>query len=386
MPRKRKPPRLYLRERAGRGAQWVILDGTREIGTGCLAGDDQKAEKFLADYLTSKYTAPSANSGRELLVTEALAFYAKERLPNITAIAVTQCSLLHLAEFWDGNTLSDITRQTCRDYIEWRVALRSTRPGYEHAGTPAAGNDLRTLRAAINFYHEEYTLDAVPKVWTPDPSPSRHRWLTRDEIARLVWIAWRKCYMGEYRYRHLARAILIEYYTGTRSAASLRLQWLPSMNGGHFDLENGLLFRRPLGSADKQNKRQPPSKIHVRLLPHLRRWRTYDLARGITSVIHFHGRPVKEIKSSWATVRQLAGLDNGEVVMHTLRHSAATWLMQAGVSIWEASGYLGMSPAILQKVYAHHHADFQNEAATAQPPKRQKRRPQLKIIQGGQAR
>ncbi|WP_334538387.1 hypothetical protein [Bradyrhizobium sp. AZCC 2230] len=43
---------------------------------------------------------------------------------------------------------------------------------------------------------------------------------------------------------------------------------------------------------------------------------------------------------------------------HTLRHSAATWLMQRGVPTWEAAGFLGMSPEVLQDTYGHHHPDF----------------------------
>jgi integrase len=37
-----------------------------------------------------------------------------------------------------------------------------------------------------------------------------------------------------------------------------------------------------------------------------------------------------------------------------LRHTAATWLMQAGVDRWEAAGFLGMSVEMLDRVYGHH--------------------------------
>jgi integrase len=48
-----------------------------------------------------------------------------------------------------------------------------------------------------------------------------------------------------------------------------------------------------------------------------------------------------------------------------LRHTAATWLMQAGVDVFEASGYLGMSVEVLLEVYGHHHPSFQEKAARA---------------------
>jgi integrase len=52
-----------------------------------------------------------------------------------------------------------------------------------------------------------------------------------------------------------------------------------------------------------------------------------------------------------------AGLD-GYVSPHTLRHTAATWLMQSAAPLWDAAGFLEMSEQILREVYGHHHADF----------------------------
>jgi hypothetical protein len=53
------------------------------------------------------------------------------------------------------------------------------------------------------------------------------------------------------------------------------------------------------------------------------------------------------------------------VTPHTLRHTAATWLMQRGVPIWQAAGYLGMSAAMIERTYGHHHPDYMRGAAAA---------------------
>jgi hypothetical protein len=37
--------------------------------------------------------------------------------------------------------------------------------------------------------------------------------------------------------------------------------------------------------------------------------------------------------------------------------------MQAGTEAWEASGFLSMSMETLQRVYGHHHPDYQRTAA-----------------------
>jgi integrase len=53
------------------------------------------------------------------------------------------------------------------------------------------------------------------------------------------------------------------------------------------------------------------------------------------------------------------------VVPHTLRHTAATWLMQNGCDLWEAAGFLGMKPETLQRVYGHHHPHHLERARRA---------------------
>jgi len=64
---------------------------------------------------------------------------------------------------------------------------------------------------------------------------------------------------------------------------------------------------------------------------------------------------------------QLADLSDrdGRVTPHVLRHTAATWLMQNGVDLWTAAGFVGMSPETLQRVYGHHHPDHLRAAAEA---------------------
>ena len=80
--------------------------------------------------------------------------------------------------------------------------------------------------------------------------------------------------------------------------------------------------------------------------------------------MEWHGAGVRSVKTSFATAVRLAGL-GGRVTPHTLRHTAATWLMQAGVDKWEAAGFLGMSVEMLDRVYGHHHPNHLRNAARA---------------------
>jgi len=80
--------------------------------------------------------------------------------------------------------------------------------------------------------------------------------------------------------------------------------------------------------------------------------------------VEFNGKPVASVKRGFQSAVRLAGLP-GRVTPHTLRHTAAIWLMQRGVPIWEAAGFLGMSPEVLQDTYGHHNPDHLQGAALA---------------------
>jgi hypothetical protein len=99
----------------------------------------------------------------------------------------------------------------------------------------------------------------------------------------------------------------------------------------------------------------------------MRRWTARKLIA--TCFVEFNGKPVSSVKRGFHNAVRLAGL-TGRVTPHTLRHTAATWLMQRGVPIWEAVGFLGMSPEVPQQTYGHHHPDYLHGAAAAIGQKR----------------
>jgi len=230
---------------------------------------------------------------------------------------------------------------------------------------------LEDLRAAINHHAKEGLHRGVVRVVLPDKGPSRDRWLTRAEVARLLRVCWRTreiqtVHRGtrrgttiptdRYPLRHLARFILVALYTGTRPGAVM------TAPGKSFvDLERGIFYRLAEGRR-ATNKRQPPVPVPARLLSHLRRWVQLGIVKDY--FVEWNGKPVRSIKVGYGRAISLAKL-SGRVTPHTLRHTAATWLMQAGVSIWEAAGFLGMSPAMVEETYGHHHPAHMQSAAKA---------------------
>ena len=129
--------------------------------------------------------------------------------------------------------------------------------------------------------------------------------------------------------KHVARMLLIGIYTGTRPGAILALRWMPSIDAGWFDLAAGVLHRAD-SNVRQTKKREPPAKIHGRLMPHLRRWHAADMAIGVTS----EGEAVTKLRRSWESVARLAGRESRDGP-HILRHTAATWMMRSGVDAFE---------------------------------------------------
>jgi integrase len=98
---------------------------------------------------------------------------------------------------------------------------------------------------------------------------------------------------------------------------------------------------------------------------------------GIKNVVHWNGSSVLSVKKAFhsaAKNAKLGQLVNGKfktnVIPHTLRHSCATWLMQAGVEPWQAAGFLGMTVEMLERTYGHHSPTFQRGATEALAGKR----------------
>lgn len=409
MPRHSKGPRLYLRQgridrRTGEQlpARYFIRDGQKEIGTGCGPDRLREAETALAVYIAEKHAAPPSPADRkrdpdQVLVTEVLAVYASERAPELAGDRTSIAGWIgHLLGFWSEKVLSDVRRSTCREYVAWRTRQFVVRAGVETTrlvSDQTARRELEVLSAAIGWWHGEDKLKARPEVWLPPKPESPRDALSRSEAAALLMAArgyrrepsgrWRRLPGSSKANRaHLPRFILIGLYTGSRSAVITSLLWRESPNQAWVDLDKGMVFRRGREERDHKTKRRPVVRLSPRLLAHMRRWRSLDEAweiaareqheaqkrkgdpPALNAVIHHGGEPVAKVKKGFAACVADARL-NPDVTPHWLRHTAATWLMEAGVDLFLAASYVGMTAATLEKHYAHHRPDFQAEARSA---------------------
>jgi integrase len=338
MPRRNSGARLrWLEKRNCFYIVWTDGGRSRERSTG--TADRKLAETALADFLHLRNRDAGPRDPAEILITDVLADYADEHGPETAAPWRIAAAVKVLVPFWQEKTVINISKESCRSYAKSRMRA---------AGT--ARRELGILRAAVNHAHRSGRLTRAVAVELPDGAEPRDRWLTKKEAAALLREALR-----EPRVRlHLPLFIVLGLYSGQRKQAILTLRW------SQVDLDTARMdFNTP--GARRSNKRRARQPIPRRLLGHLRRARKRGADLGF--VVNENGNRLKDVKRGFASACERAGLL--DVTPHTLRHTCATWLMQRGVSLWEAAGYLQMTVETLQRVYGHHHPDFLKGASEA---------------------
>ena len=328
MPREHKPPRL---ERASNG-YWNVAfwNGERTQRSSLETKDAGEAESRFAIWLNERDRVEATSSG--LTVGEILALYESEHvLPHCADIERQTYALKPLRGFFGPLRPQDITPATVNRYAQHRRVS---------AGTVI--RELTVLIAALNHAAEFHGVKDLPTIRKPSPPPSKDRWLTTEEIDTLLATAASRRRGKAQRLTRAERFCWIALEAPARRKTIERLSW-PQVNLrlGHID------FRTPGKSQTK--KRQVPCPISDRLRPILERaWaeRTNDLW-----VLDLPG----SIKTTFNRLITEAELE--DVTPHTLRHTAATHMAQAGVPLAMIAQILGNTVAVVERTYAHWQTD-----------------------------
>lgn len=369
--RKAKPPRLWFRED---DETWIILDRGRQIRTGSRRDDIDGAAKALETYIGERHTSTiGATDPSVLAIADVLTAYEISKRPkdesDLRAWAqhdLLLIRLLDLNNFFGDKAVGELKAQLCRDFVDWSTGSPNhnnrkgnIKPRNDAVSDQTARRRLEDLRAAVNAYHAEHTLRVVPKITLPPKAEGRHRWLTRNEAARLLGAAigyvwdnergtWKRREDGKLVRRErwiirrrypAARFTLVGIYSARREETIRRTQWLPTTTHPWMNLE-AMVYQGKGALERSTKKRRPPAKIASRLRPHLLRWRRIDHARSVElrdagvmkdgEQIRFvvnrtqDGQPLAgKIRSAWEGILEDAGLGD-DVVRHSLRHTAAT--------------------------------------------------------------
>lgn len=160
---------------------------------------------------------------------------------------------------------------------------------------------------------------------------------------------------------HLQRVIIFGAQLGARIGPSelFRLTWRD------VDLVQGII--RIHGA--KKNLRAPWREVPIRdnLIPVLAQWALEDKRQGILHIIHYGGKPVQSIKTTWSNTLRKAGITR-RIRPYDLRHAFATELLAAGADIGTVAKLMGHSDATMVLTHYQYVMDKQKRKAIENMP------------------
>lgn len=316
--------------------KWCIVwhqDGTKRHSTG-LAGSQENrpaAETHLADFEARLRRQGNAAPQGPITIDRCLSGYFDSH-PGV----YPRPSLL---SFFSNKLPEHVDKELCKEYAAKRTA-QGMRPA-------TIRDEIGMVHTATKWAHGEGWGVAPVQVWRPEGSPARDRWLDPAEAHKLIAGA---------KQPHVRLFVLLALHTAARSGAILDLTW----NRVSFDLGR-IDFNRPGKGTGK--KRRAVVRMSDDLRQALQEAKGRAMAPDDGPVVEYAGRAVKSVKKGFRDACVRAKIER--VTPHILRHTAATWMAQRRVPLWEIAGMLGNSVRMVEKVYAKHHPDFQQAAVDA---------------------
>jgi integrase len=253
--------------------------------------------------------------------------YAKtyQRCPSNTE-SVLRC---HILPRWGKQRLNEITTQDIAKWFAEKIG---------HGLAPATIEKIRVV------FSRSFELGRQWNIPGADQNPVRNvprrrfknartKYLSTDDAKRLLKAA------GESSNPQLQNIIGLLLLTGARKTELLRAQWL------HIDLERKS-WHIPTTKTGVP-RYVPLSQAALDIINELPRWDgcPWLLPNPLTR------KPYADLKRPWDTARDKAGL--GDFHLHDLRHSAASFMINAGIDLYAVGRILGHADHQSTMRYSH---------------------------------
>lgn len=170
-----------------------------------------------------------------------------------------------------------------------------------------------------------------------NPEDRRERFLSPTEILALSTA------LTEHRDRRSADAIRLLMLTGARRGETLSATW------DQINFEAAVWTKPSAATKQKRLHRVPLSAPAVELLTSIRQ--RQSAAERFVFPGDVPGRPLSDVKKSWAAVCKRAGIEG--VRLHDLRHTFASILVSGGGSLPLIGAMLGHTQVSTTARYAH---------------------------------
>lgn len=247
-----------------------------------------------------------AASGRqpEKLIADALEKWLLDHVPRLRSARQTRNHARQLLPYITGRKLADAS-------IVWAEIKAA-----EQGKAPATVNHKgRILRQVTRAAWKEWKWIDHPAAITLLPESARERFLSTAEVAALAEATGNPAAAGY---------VLLAAYTGIRRGHLLRLT--------HHDVQ-GKFLRLDRSSKTRTLQLVP---LHPKV---------QAIAEGLPL-----GIGDSTLREAWTLARETTGID---CRWHDLRHTCASWLVQAGVPIYTVAQMLGHSSTAVTQRYAH---------------------------------
>lgn len=323
---------FYFRYRDAAGK--VRMNNIGRVDEIALA--DARAKAHQMKQMVTEGGDPKLESHRFKDVPTLAAFVAERYLPYAkTRKRSWECddSFLrnHVLPAFGSYRMNRVTRS---DVVAFHHSLLDK--GY------AAGTCNRVLILLKFVYNCAIRWDVLPPTGNPcvgvdefENTVSRERYLTTEEVQRLF------DELDTNRNVQVGQVIRLLLYTGARKREVLDAKW------EEIDFSRQLLTVPPGRSKSKKPRHIPLSDAAIELLQSLPR-------QDDIPWVFFNPKtkkPPVSIFYAWDSIRKKVGL--GEVRLHDLRHSYASFLVNAGRSLYEVQKLLGHHDPKVTMRYAH---------------------------------
>jgi integrase len=266
-----------------------------------------------------------------LTVGQALSQYVVEHVDVNCAAPVRQHSAIKMLRPWFGDTpISQINVAACRAYVKHRRI--------QGKSDSTIRRELTTLRAAIAHAIKFERLDRMPKLELPTDASREAHWFTKPQFQKIVANA----------SPELRDLVIVLYYTAARRESVVQMtKFQVNLKDSRIDLRNPneTLAQR------RSKKRRVVVPLDPALRPTIERLMMQPGERLFPQVYDWYVR--------FQTCLSQLGFEG---TLHSLRHSRATHLLQAGVSVYDVASLLGDTVETVQRVYAHACPDHVGEA------------------------
>ncbi|NCU10713.1 MAG: site-specific integrase [Sphingomonadaceae bacterium] len=238
---------------------------------------------------------------------------------------------VHLLPRWGKERADAITT---RDVAKWLAEKRKS--GLAPATVEKLKVTLgRSFQLAIRAGVKGVKFNPAQAIPREKFNNARDRFLTAEEAARLLKAA------EQSLNPQLKNIIGLLLLTGARRGELLYAKW------EHIDLERKLWFL-PM-TKNGTSRYVPLSKPALDIINQLPR---FDGCPWLLPNPASKGKtPYTDLKHPFDTARQAAGLP--DVSLHTLRHSAASFMVNAGIDIYAVGRILGHKSIVSSQRYSH---------------------------------